>query len=81
MQQDSVARTLQYLAEGLADEPAQVSVSSFDDRGTIVYDVHVAEHDVGKMIGRQGRVAAAIRLVARAVAMKTHRKVQVEFGP
>ncbi|MBM3493760.1 MAG: KH domain-containing protein [Armatimonadetes bacterium] len=72
---------LQYLAEGLVDDPASVSVSSFEDRGTTVFDVHVAEHDMGKVIGRQGRVAASVRLVARAVAMKTHRRVQVEFGP
>ncbi|NLI01174.1 MAG: KH domain-containing protein [Chthonomonadales bacterium] len=81
MSQDSVARTLQYLAEGLVDDPAAVSVSCLDDRGTTVYDVHVADDDVGKVIGRQGRVAAAMRLVARAVAMKSHRKIQVEFGP
>lgn len=81
MAHDGVERTLQYLAEGLVDDPGSVSVTSFDDGGTTVYDVHVAEHDIGKVIGRQGRVAGAMRLVARAVAMKDHRRVQVEFAP
>ncbi len=81
MSQDRVERTLQWLAEGLVDEPESVSVSAFDDAGTTVYEVHVAQHDMGKVIGRQGRVAAAMRLVARAVAMKEHRRVQVEFEP
>jgi predicted RNA-binding protein YlqC (UPF0109 family) len=81
MAQDPVGRMLQYIAEGLVDEPSAVSISHYEDRGATVFDVHVAEHDMGKVIGRQGRVAASIRLVARAVAMKTHRRVQVEFGP
>ncbi len=79
MSHDGVERLLQYLAEGLVDDPGSVSVSSFDDAGTTVYDVRVAEPDMGKVIGRQGRVADAMRRVARAVAMKDHRRVQVEF--
>jgi predicted RNA-binding protein YlqC (UPF0109 family) len=81
MPHDPVERTLQFIAAGLVDDPEEVAVTHYDDRGTTVYDVHVAEHDMGKVIGRQGRVAAAIRLVARAVAMKGHRRVQVEFEP
>ena len=60
---------LEYLAEGLVDEPEQVSVEQFEgDDGTIVLELCVAPGDYGKVIGRGGRTAHALRSVVKAAA-------------
>ena len=60
---------LEYLAEGLVDEPEQVSVEEFEgDDGTIVLELCVAPGDYGKVIGRGGRTAHALRSVVKAAA-------------
>ena len=60
---------LEYLAEGLVDEPDKVSVEPFeDDDGTIVLELSVAPDDYGKVIGRGGRTAHALRTVVKAAA-------------
>jgi len=60
---------LEYLAEGLVDEPEQVSVEEFEgDDGTIVLELCVAPGDYGKVIGRGGRTAHALRSVVIAAA-------------
>ena len=55
-----------------ADAPAE--------DGTVVYHLHVAEEDMGRVIGKQGRIARAIRVVMRAAATRENRKVAVEIG-
>jgi predicted RNA-binding protein YlqC (UPF0109 family) len=70
---------LEYLAKGLVDEPAGVSVESFDeDDGTLVLELQVAEGDVGKVIGRNGRTVNALRTVVRASSVKAGRRVLVD---
>jgi hypothetical protein len=60
---------LEYLAEGLVDDPDGVSVEQFEqDDGTIVLELCVAEGDYGKVIGRGGRTAHALRAVVKAAA-------------
>jgi predicted RNA-binding protein YlqC (UPF0109 family) len=60
---------LQYLAEGLVDDPERVSVEPFEgDDGTIVLELSVAPDDYGKVIGRGGRTAHALRTVVKAAA-------------
>jgi predicted RNA-binding protein YlqC (UPF0109 family) len=60
---------LEYLAEGLVDEPDRVSVEAFeDDDGTVVLELSVAPEDYGKVIGRGGRTAHALRTVVKAAA-------------
>jgi uncharacterized protein len=60
---------LQYLAEGLVDDPDRVSVEPFEgDDGTIVLELSVAPPDYGKVIGRGGRTAQALRTVVKAAA-------------
>jgi predicted RNA-binding protein YlqC (UPF0109 family) len=60
---------LEYLAEGLVDEPEEVSVEQFEgDDGTIVLELCVAEDDYGRVIGRGGRTAHALRTVVKAAA-------------
>jgi uncharacterized protein len=60
---------LEYLAQGLVDEPDEVSVEQFEeDDGTIVLELCVADEDYGKVIGRGGRTAHALRTVVKAAA-------------
>ena len=70
---------LAYLARTLVDEPGEVSVESFEeDDGTLVLELHVAEGDAGKVIGRGGRTAAALRSVIRACSVRHGRRVVVD---
>ena len=69
------------VARGLVDEPdaVQVTVDAPREDGTIVYHLHVAEGDMGRVIGKQGRIAKAIRIVMRAAAVRQGDKVMVEI--
>ena len=67
---------VEYLARALVDSPDQVSVESFEeDDGTIVYELHVADDDVGKVIGRNGRTATALRTVIDALGGRNGTRV------
>ena len=69
------------IAQGLVEEPDAVSVTVDEpnEEGTIVYHIHVAEGDMGRIIGKQGRIAKAIRTVARSAAIRKDEKVMVEI--
>lgn len=69
------------IAKGLVEEPEAVSVTADEpnEEGTIVYHIHVAEGDMGRIIGKQGRIAKAIRTVARSAAIRKDEKVMVEI--
>ena len=70
---------IEFLARALVDAPDQVSVESYeDDDGTVVYEIRVAEDDVGKVIGRSGRTVNALRAVVRAASMRDGRRVLVD---
>jgi uncharacterized protein len=70
---------LEFLARALVDRPDEVSVEGFDeDDGTVVLEVHVAEEDVGKIIGRGGRTISSLRTVMRAVASRQDERVVVD---
>jgi uncharacterized protein len=76
-----VDELLTYLARSLVDSPDEVSVESFEEPdGTVVLELHVAEDDVGKVIGKQGNVARALRTVVRASAVRTGRRVHGEIA-
>ena len=71
---------LEYLARALVDEPESVSVEQFEeDDGTIVLELAVADDDYGKVIGRGGRTANALRMVVKAAAVKENRRVLVDI--
>lgn len=71
---------LEYLAEGLVDEPEDVSVEQFEqDDGTIVLELCVAPGDYGRVIGRGGRTANALRTVVKAAATSAKRRVLVDI--
>ena len=69
------------IARGLVEHPEAVTVQVDEpaDDGTIVYHLHVAEDDMGRVIGKQGRIAKAIRVVMRAAATRSNDKVSVEI--
>ena len=70
---------LAYLARTLVDDPGAVEVDSFEeDDGTLVLELSVAEDDAGKVIGRGGRTAAALRTVMKASAVRHERRVIVD---
>jgi predicted RNA-binding protein YlqC (UPF0109 family) len=78
--QERASDLLEYLAQGLVDDPEAVSVESFeeDDR-TIVLELCVAPEDYGKVIGRAGRTAQALRTVVKAAAASERRRVLVDI--
>ncbi len=69
------------IAAGLVEAPDQVTVTedAVNEEGVIVFHLHVAEDDMGRVIGKQGRIAKAIRTVMRAAANRTGDKVMVEI--
>jgi hypothetical protein len=74
-----VEELLAYLARSLVDRPDEVSVESFEeDDGTVVLELHVAEDDAGKVIGRGGRTVAALRTVMKAASVRDGRRVLVD---
>ena len=69
------------LARRLVDEPDAVRVEELEEEdGTLVLRLHVAEGDVGKVIGRQGRLARALRTVVRAGGVEAGRRLQLEIA-
>ncbi len=70
---------IEYLVKALVDEPEQVNITEVPGEESTTYEVHVAPGDLGKVIGKQGRIANALRTVAKAVAMKDKKKIYVEI--
>ena len=67
---------LKIIAQGLVEKPEEVSVTLDEPKedGSVVYHLHVAEEDMGRVIGKQGRIAKAIRVVMRAAATRSNEK-------
>jgi len=75
-----MADLLAELARRLVDEPDAVRVEQVEgDDGSLVFRLHVAEGDVGKVIGRQGRIARALRTLVRAGGVEAGRRLQLEI--
>jgi len=74
-----VAEIVEYLARRLVDEPDAVRVEEIDREGATVLQLYVARDDVGKVIGRQGRIARALRTIVRASATRNERRVLLEI--
>ena len=71
--------TLEVIIKNLVEFPEEILVKEVAGDKSVVYEVKVAETDMGKVIGREGKIAAAIRTVMKALAAKEHKKVSVEF--
>jgi predicted RNA-binding protein YlqC (UPF0109 family) len=70
---------VEYLTRALVDDPDAVSVEEVEENGDLVLEISVAEDDVGRVIGRGGRIANAIRTVAKAAAVREDRRVIVDI--
>ncbi|TML62898.1 MAG: KH domain-containing protein [Actinobacteria bacterium] len=70
---------LDYLARRLVDEPDAVRVEEVEEDGALVLRLHVAADDVGKVIGRQGRIARALRTLVRAGGAHEGRRIVLEI--
>ena len=70
---------LEYLAKSLVDEPDAVRVVRSEREDAVVLELHVAPDDVGKVIGRQGRVARALRTLVRASGGRRHERAVLEI--
>jgi hypothetical protein len=75
-----LAELVEYLARRLVDDPDAVRVEESEREGAVVLTLHVAEEDIGKVIGRQGRVARALRAVVRAGAARRRQRVLLEIA-
>jgi len=75
----TVSRVVEVLAKALTDTPDQVTVVESEHRGTTLVELYVAPGEMGRVIGRQGRTAAALRTLASAAAEKDGKTVTLEF--
>ena len=70
---------VEVIARSLVDNPDEVVVTEKEDGDSVVLELKVASQDMGKVIGRQGRIAKAIRSVVKAASTKTDKKVTVDI--
>jgi len=70
---------LLYIAQNLVDNPDDVSVTELERDGETVFELRVAPGDMGKVIGRQGKIAKEIRTLMRAVAQKQGKRISVDI--
>lgn len=70
---------VEYIARSLVDNPDEVSVNEIEGSQSIIIELKVAPDDMGKIIGKQGRIAKAIRTVVKAAAIKENKRVVVEI--
>lgn len=75
----SLRELIEYLARGLVDHPEEVVVEEVEEPDALVLELKVAEEDLGKVIGKQGRTAKALRTVLSAASSKMRRRVLLEI--
>jgi len=76
---DMLKDLVEVIAKSLVDNPDQVKVSEIHGEQSVIIELKVAPEDMGKVIGKQGRIARAIRTVVRAAASKDNKRVIVEI--
>jgi hypothetical protein len=74
-----VTELLEFLVRALVEDPAAVVVEELEEDGDLVYEITVADGDLGRVIGKGGRVANAIRTIAKAAAVRIDRRVIVDI--
>lgn len=70
---------LDLIIKNLVDNQEEVSIEEKTNDKSVVYEVKVAKEDMGKVIGKQGRMAKSIRNLIKAIAVKEHKRVNIEF--
>jgi hypothetical protein len=79
MEVRTVGELVEFIAKSLVDYPEQVSVNEIEGSQSVIIELKVAQEDMGKIIGKQGRIAKAIRTVVKAAAIKDNKRVVVEI--
>jgi uncharacterized protein len=74
-----VTELLEFLVKALVEDPEAVVVEELEEDGDLIYEITVAEADLGRVIGKGGRVANAIRTIAKAAAVRLDRRVIVDI--
>lgn len=72
---------VEMIVKSLVDEPDMVRVTQVEGERTLIFEIRVAQSDLGKVIGKEGRIANAIRTLVKAAATKEGKKVAVEILP
>lgn len=70
---------VEYMVKSLVDDPESVRVSELEGEQSVIYEVRVAPEDMGKIIGKQGRIAKAMRTIVKAACVKSGKKAVVEI--
>ena len=70
---------LEFLVRALVEDPSAVVVEELEEDGDLIYEISVAEGDLGRVIGKGGRIANAIRTIAKAAAVRIDRRVIVDI--
>ena len=79
MEDGSLKDVIEAIAKALVDNPNEVVVKEIDGEATVVIELRVASQDLGKVIGRQGRTARAMRTILRAAGMKMKKRFMLEI--
>jgi predicted RNA-binding protein YlqC (UPF0109 family) len=70
---------VELVARSLVDHPEEMSITEIDEDGLTIYQLHVGARDIGKVIGRRGRVARATRTLLKVAAIQNHRRCSLEI--
>ena len=70
---------LEFLVKALVEDPEAVTIEELEEDGDLIYEISVAEGDLGRVIGKGGRIANAIRTIAKAAAVRIDRRVIVDI--
>jgi predicted RNA-binding protein YlqC (UPF0109 family) len=73
------AELVEYLVRSIVESPDDVEIEEYEEDGELVLEIKVADDDLGRVIGREGRVAKAIRTIARAAGAREDRRVSVDI--
>ena len=71
--------TLTTIIKSLVTDESAISINEVEGEQSVIYEVKVAEKDMGKVIGKEGRIAQAIRTIMKALAAKENKKITIEF--
>ena len=71
--------TLELIINSLVNDKEAVSINEIDGEKSVIFEVKVAENDMGKVIGKEGRIAKAIRTIIKSLAAKEEKRITIEF--
>ena len=71
--------TLELIIKSLVNDKEAVSINEIDGEKSVIFEVKVAENDMGKVIGKEGRIAKAIRTIMKSLAAKEEKRITIEF--